>query len=157
MSVNASTFHLSGNIPSPVILCPKKITSDLLNRHFFLMSFKPWFLIDLKTLKLFCFLIPQEFHSKWLYHLCCLQHLQCFVTIGIFYFDKHHLLNECHMAYAKNDNDHWRSWKSIALSFHHRLVFANMHCWHLILWKTLCLTFVLEFLQQLALWNVDVK
>ena len=43
------------------------------------------------------------------------------------------------MAYAKSDDNHWGSWKSVALSFHHWLVFANMHCWHLIvfnIWST---------------------
>ena len=55
MSVTTSTFSLPGSIPSPVILCPKNISSDLLNRHFALFNFKPCFLTDSKTSNvLFC-------------------------------------------------------------------------------------------------------
>ena len=107
--------------PSPAILCPKNITSDIMHTYFFLFNFKPCFLIDLKTsIALFCN-SSRVSTRVWLFAAPSM----FFLTFGIFYFGKHHLLNECHVWYTKNDNNNWGSWKSIALIFQHWLGFAN--------------------------------
>ena len=115
MSVTALTFRFSGNMPS-LIPFPKKM-SDLLNRNFFLFNLKARLLYRFKNFnsilqfrksftpndRIDLAVAALSIILSWL-----LEHLQCFLTFEI-YFGKYPLPGECHVAYTKNNNDHWGS------------------------------------------------